>query len=85
MYLGFSTAPSEGGDFTPIVKYDARAGRMFRMDRIENNGNFANEAVDITQSFKAIVDFENMRNRLDALRFRHCAGLQAGADWQGVS
>ena len=33
---------------------------MFRMDRIENNGNFANEAVDITQSFKAIVDFENM-------------------------
>ena len=30
------------------------------MDRIENNGNFVNQAVDITQSIKAIVDFENM-------------------------
>ena len=59
--LGFSTAPPEGGGFTPIVKYDARAGRMFRIDRIENNGNFANNAVDITASFKAIVDFENMQ------------------------
>jgi hypothetical protein len=59
--LGFSTAPPEGGDFTPIVKFDARAGRMFRMDRIENNGNFENVAVDITQSFKAIFDFENMQ------------------------
>ena len=58
--LGFSTAPPEGGTFTRIVKYDARSGRMFRMDRIENNGNFANEAVDITQSFKAIVDLEKM-------------------------
>ena len=58
--LGFSTAPREGGTFTRIVKYDARSGRMFRMDRIENNGNFANQAVDITQSFKALVDFERM-------------------------
>jgi hypothetical protein len=58
--LGFSTAPPEGGSFTPIVRYDARSGRMFRMDRIENNGNFVNQAVDITQSIKAIVDFENM-------------------------
>ena len=58
--FGFPTAPPAGGGFTPIVKFDARAGRMFRMDRIENNGNFMNEAVDITQSFKAIADFENM-------------------------
>jgi hypothetical protein len=58
--LGFSTTPPEGGDFMPIVKYDARAGRLFRIDRIDTNGNFANEAVDITQSFKAIADFENM-------------------------
>lgn len=54
--FGFSTAPSEGGDFMPIVKYDARAGRMFRIDRIENNGSFENKAIDITESFKAIVD-----------------------------
>jgi hypothetical protein len=58
--LGFSTTPPNGGNFTRIVKYDARAGRMFRIDRIENNGNYANDAVDITQSFKAKVDFKKM-------------------------
>ena len=52
--FGFPTAPSSGGDFIPIIKYDAPLGRMFRMDRIENNGKFASEAVDITQSFKAM-------------------------------
>jgi hypothetical protein len=60
--FGFSTGPSEGANFTPIVKYDARSGRMFRMDRIENNGNFENVAVDITASFKAIFDFENIQS-----------------------
>ena len=58
--FGFPTEPSTGGDFLPFVKYDARAGRVFRVDRIENNGNFANEAIDITPSFKAIFDLENI-------------------------
>ena len=60
------------------MKYDARAGRMFRIDRIENNGNFANEAVDITQSFKAIVDFENIESRLELFRFRY---LRRTSSW----
>ena len=34
---------------------------MFRIDRTEKNGNFENVAVDITASFKAIVDFENLK------------------------
>ena len=34
--FGFSTEPA--GDFMPILKYDARAGRLFRVDR-ENNGD----------------------------------------------
>jgi hypothetical protein len=58
--FGFPTEPSTGGDFISIVKYDARAGRIFRVDRIEDNGNFANEAIDITSSFKAIFDLENI-------------------------
>jgi hypothetical protein len=53
-------APLDGGDFLPIMKYDARTGLILRMDRIENNGNFANEAIDITSSFKGIVDLENI-------------------------
>lgn len=58
--FGFSTEPSAGGDFMPIAKYDARAGRLFRMDRVDTGSGFASDAVDITSSFKAIVDFENI-------------------------
>lgn len=58
--FGFSTAPSAGGDFMPIVKYDARAGRIFRMDRVDSGNGFTNDPVDITSNFKAMVDFENI-------------------------
>src|SRR6186997_3068713 len=58
--FGFSTEPSAGGDFTPIVKYDARAGRVFRVDREQTADGFASNPVDITSTFKAVVDFENV-------------------------
>ncbi|MGV7216847.1 hypothetical protein [Bradyrhizobium sp. UFLA05-112] len=58
--FGFSTAPSDSGDFTPIIKYDARAGRIFRMDRVDTGNSFESTAIDITDAFKAIVDFENV-------------------------
>jgi hypothetical protein len=58
--FGFSTEPSAGGDFLPIVKYDARAGRIFRVDRTDTGQGFVSEPVDITHNFKAIVDFENI-------------------------
>jgi hypothetical protein len=60
--LGFNTAPSAGGDFLPLVKYHAPAGRMFRIDRgqIVGTNTFENSEVDITGIFKAIFDFENL-------------------------
>lgn len=59
--FGFSTEPSQGGDFLPILKYDARAGRFFRVDRVDNGGGvFSSENVDITHNFKAVVDFDNV-------------------------
>jgi len=58
--FGFSTEPSASGDFTPIIKYDARAGRVFRVDRVQTTDGFANDPVDITATFKAVVDFENI-------------------------
>jgi hypothetical protein len=59
--FGFSTEPSNGGgDFLAIVQYDARAGRFFRRDRVDNGNGFENEQVDITPIFKAICDFENI-------------------------
>ena len=45
-----------GGDFLPICKYDARAGRVFRMDREDG----VNTPHDITRNFKAVFDMENI-------------------------
>ena len=58
--FGFSTEPSTTVDFTPIVKYDARAGRIFRVDRLDTGNGFENNPVDITSNFKAVFDFENV-------------------------
>ena len=49
-----------GGDFLPIVRYDARAGRIFRDDRAATAEGYKTEPVDITAKFKALCDFENM-------------------------
>jgi len=58
--FGFSTEPSSGGDFTPLVKYDSRAGRFFRVDRVQDFNGYNNEQVDITNHFRAVFDFENV-------------------------
>lgn len=54
--LNFESAGG-GGDIIPIVKYDARAGRIFRRDFI-GSGEYEN--VDITRAFKAVIDMENI-------------------------
>jgi hypothetical protein len=56
MALGMNYESTGGGDFLPIVKYDARAGRIFRVDRADR----VNTPVDITRTFKAVVDMENI-------------------------
>ncbi len=58
--LNYESGSGNGGDIIPFVKYDARAGRMFRNDRAESNGNYSNTPVDITQNFKAVFDLENV-------------------------
>ena len=60
--FGFSTETAAGGgDFMPVCKYDARSGRLFRIDRVNTGNGFQSEPVDITSIFKAVVDFENMQ------------------------
>jgi len=60
MALGLNYSSGSGGDIIPFVKYDSRAGRIFRNDRMESNGQYANDAVDITSTFKAVIDLENI-------------------------
>ena len=55
MAFGFNYE-SNAGDIVPVLKFDARAGRFFRVDRADGTNN----PVDITQSFKAVMDFENI-------------------------
>jgi len=60
MSLGLNTE-SGGGDYKPIVKYDARAGRFFRVDRSQDAaGNWQTNNVEISQGFQAIFDLDNI-------------------------
>lgn len=58
MALGFNFGGGGGAsdDIVPIVKFDCRSGRMFRIDR----ANGENHQTDLTRSFKAVFDFENV-------------------------
>lgn len=56
MPLGFS-APVGEGDIVDIIKYDAKSGRLFRIDR--GDGEKIEE--DITDSFAAVFDFANIQ------------------------
>lgn len=60
MGLGINTTASSGGDFLPIVKYDARSGRIQRVDRTNNGSGWVTDLVDITQNFSAVMDLANI-------------------------
>ena len=58
--FGFPVKSEGDGEFTPVLKYDARAGRFFRVERVNTGNGFENEDVDITQGVKFLADFENV-------------------------
>ena len=59
MALGF-TAPSNA-EFRNRVQYDARAGRLFKVDREQDrDGNWISNKVESRFPFKAIMDLENI-------------------------
>jgi hypothetical protein len=49
------------GDITPLVKFDARAGVLYRCDRTRApDGEWYTEQENITANFSAIFDMENV-------------------------
>src|SRR5689334_13193488 len=48
MALGLNTGSTGGGDFLPLITWDARAGRMFRRDRTQGPNGWETQSVDIT-------------------------------------
>lgn len=62
MALGLQTESGGGGDFTPILKFDARAGRMFRVDRTQDaSGSWQTDNVEVTNGFQAVMDLEQVQ------------------------
>lgn len=61
MGLGLQTGGA-GGDIKPYIKFDARAGRMFRVDRSQNaGGQYESKEVDITKEATFIADLAHIR------------------------
>ena len=60
MALGLNTEAGGGGDFLPIIKYDGRAGRFFRVDRFNNGSGWETDQDDISQGLAFVADLENI-------------------------
>lgn len=61
MGLGLSTGGASS-DRTPYVKYDARAGRWFRVDRSQSaGGEWVTDSVDVTNGFSFVADMANIQ------------------------
>lgn len=58
MAFGIST-DSSGGNFTPIVKINSKAGRVYRVDREQGADGWVTNEVDITRDFQFVPDFDN--------------------------
>jgi hypothetical protein len=57
MGFGLNYDSNGGGDFLPICQYDAKAGRVFRRDKEQGQDAVK---VDITRTFKAVIDLANV-------------------------
>jgi hypothetical protein len=56
MSFGLSYDAGSSGDIVPVLKYDSRAGRFFRVDRADG----VNTPVDVTRNLKMVADLENV-------------------------
>jgi hypothetical protein len=86
MGLGLQTE-SGGGDYANIIKFDARAGRMFRIDRSQDGGGkWQTNNVEVTNGFQAVVDMENIQRGLGAVRGRRGAVVRRwSSSWPAPS
>jgi hypothetical protein len=50
-----------GGSFLPALKYDARVGTLYVQDRVYENGRWESEQRDVTKTFRAAFDMENLQ------------------------
>lgn len=62
MGLGLTTGGAGGGDIKPYCNYDAKAGRMFRVDRFQGpDGTWQTDKAEITSTVQFVADLANIR------------------------
>lgn len=60
MALGFSENTGGGSDRLDYLKYNARAGRLYRVDRENDGSGWVTSETEITNNFTAVADIENI-------------------------
>lgn len=60
MALGIQTGGG-GGDFLPVLKYNAKAGRLFRVDRTYDGSGWVTNEEDITTTGMFVADLDNIQ------------------------
>ena len=79
--MGFGLNLNAGGDFLPIVKFDARAGRIFRIDR-EDTGGKTRSTSQLLRGGSRLSEWRGRLGRFSVwpgTRFRHGADRRAAA------
>lgn len=62
MGLGLSTGGAGGGEIQPYINYDAKAGRMFRVDRSQGgDGTWQTDKIEITNTVQMVMDLAHIR------------------------
>jgi hypothetical protein len=51
----------DGGNFLPIIKFDARVGTFYLQDRVHSDDGWQTEQRDVTSEFQAVFDLENLQ------------------------
>ena len=51
----------DGGNFLPIIKFDARVGTFYLQDRVHTDGSWQTEQRDVTGEFQAVFDLGNLQ------------------------
>jgi len=51
----------DSGDFLPLIKYDARSGSIFLLDREHVDGSWQTTQRDITDTFRAAIDLQYLQ------------------------
>jgi len=57
--MAFGKRKGSGGDFLPLLKYDARNGSLYLEDRVQTIGGWEKHHTDVGSAFKGVFDLAN--------------------------